>query len=1022
MQVDNSDKLKAVYVDLKDKRQKLVESQTDVAAFVNLVSSQPYSVKFYDVIKSDKDLNLSKRFRTWLTNSDNAKTMEQYGDKKSSTYLRAAKTIVIAELVKSVKEFKQVFEKVKTDPGVASMIEFMYSYPNQLDPGYIFTSSSTEGITSEDIGIWMVLDKTREIQITKTNSASFKYSRWISSIYWHSKFSDTNWSGWPELSIETDDNDGAPLHPKLVKVYSSTLKVYDFVMSDRLSDVKLIANGGSGLFKIDYASFPQKDKFSQLYGRFTEIKLTIPGYTNTVYDTSCWVVCINRIEAPLKVTSNNPVNELNNFIERWTNHLIEAEQRWVLAASGQAADIPTSPTPVMFSGISRHFVEERFLQSAEQLDGCVSNIEAIIKLPSLLTEKLKPKALARDEKVKQTSSALQSTSSWSKQLQARLPPIQLLDDNWLRVYELCQLLEFSDSALVGFNNDTGSGVSALNHYITTRKAHLKTFEWISFSDIPLLKEGMPDRFEDTDRKVSYIIATVTDSELTSELMPLHYAMSRLNFRGNLIIQLNHRMRAWILTIICHLFEEVVVYMPISSGGNYFIIAKSISEIQKENWVDVDYRAEAVLTKANAGVIESYDAFFDLPGWECDAVDIRVWLKNCPVEELPPRSRLNLNTIKIGDQYIKDISSDEPAEISLGAVELQLTRLTQISEVVDAVKNRYTPTQYSEASRRTEFTKEWRSAVEKRYSAQIATNAWFKMWEILTKFPELIEDGSVVLFGAELPGAFISCVNHYMSSSNRQFSWLANSLVESNQALTDIYGIIPSYKANWIMGNTPGNGNLCSAKEILRLATAVKKIHSSGVGLYISDLGFPIKDDEWGKEEELHQQAQLGQFLFGILTLSDGGSCVIKMFTTFRPFTVSMIYLIATMFETVHVFKPFTSRARNSEWYFVGMGYKKTTSVIKKYIFNRLKSEPFDNSVLCSVPESYIDKIVEMSTELFQTRQVQALEADMETSKPTNAVGLLKRWEKVNRLRKLELSDRLNLKGSKKDEQLTFPKR
>ena len=56
-------------------------------------------------------------------------------------------------------------------------------------------------------------------------------------------------------------------------------------------------------------------------------------------------------------------------------------------------------------------------------------------------------------------------------------------------------------------------------------------------------------------------------------------------------------------------------------------------------------------------------------------------------------------------------------------------------------------------------------------------------------------------------------------------------------------------------------------------------------------------------------------------LAPGGSCVIRTFTLFEDSSVCALHLLGSLFKEVHVFKPATSKASNSELYVIAKGFK-----------------------------------------------------------------------------------------------------
>jgi len=58
----------------------------------------------------------------------------------------------------------------------------------------------------------------------------------------------------------------------------------------------------------------------------------------------------------------------------------------------------------------------------------------------------------------------------------------------------------------------------------------------------------------------------------------------------------------------------------------------------------------------------------------------------------------------------------------------------------------------------------------------------------------------------------------------------------------------------------------------------------------------------------------------MLTLKLGGNMVLKQYTFFKNLTWRRIMFYASVFNKFYIFKPVTSRARNSEIYLIGLGF------------------------------------------------------------------------------------------------------
>lgn len=94
---------------------------------------------------------------------------------------------------------------------------------------------------------------------------------------------------------------------------------------------------------------------------------------------------------------------------------------------------------------------------------------------------------------------------------------------------------------------------------------------------------------------------------------------------------------------------------------------------------------------------------------------------------------------------------------------------------------------------------------------------------------------------------------------------------------------------------------------------------SSVHLVTADGSFDCQGNP-GEQEMLVYPLHYCEVVTCLATLSPGGSFVLKMFTLFQHSSVNLMYLLNCCFQTVHLIKPGTSKAGNSEVYVVCLGY------------------------------------------------------------------------------------------------------
>jgi len=234
-------------------------------------------------------------------------------------------------------------------------------------------------------------------------------------------------------------------------------------------------------------------------------------------------------------------------------------------------------------------------------------------------------------------------------------------------------------------------------------------------------------------------------------------------------------------------------------------------------------------------------------------------------------------------------------------------------------------------------------VQADYNMAVSTNASLKMYEILGSM-RICKDPIRVFCDAELPGAFIVAINHYVRTRcppSVRFDWVASSYDPNTEegkslsVLEDKYGIYAGHRSRWLQGPRPNalpleedpiSGDVTDSGVIVVLADAVHarfpplESVGSGASLYTSDAGTDVSDN-FNEQESKTALINFGQVLAGIASLAVGGNLVTKQYTFFSIFNRSLIAALADMFEEFYIMKPQTSRPANSEVYLIGKSFK-----------------------------------------------------------------------------------------------------
>ena len=254
----------------------------------------------------------------------------------------------------------------------------------------------------------------------------------------------------------------------------------------------------------------------------------------------------------------------------------------------------------------------------------------------------------------------------------------------------------------------------------------------------------------------------------------------------------------------------------------------------------------------------------------------------------------------------------------------------------------------------------RNLVQKNYNMEHATNAALKMYELINQMELLnMKNGNCqpvvdAFCNAELPGAFIIAINHYMRTKciSSEFDWIASSYLPEaamkagdTTILEDRFKIYEKNRSHWLMGPAPNGlpegeepitGDVTDPTVINTLGNAshLRFADNDGATIYTSDVGIEISQENLNKQEELTSFVNFGQVLTGLLSLAKGGHLVTKQFTFVTPFSRSLIAIVASLFDECYITKPKTSRPTNSEVYLVAKGFNGISGDLAKALLDR----------------------------------------------------------------------------------------
>lgn len=388
-----------------------------------------------------------------------------------------------------------------------------------------------------------------------------------------------------------------------------------------------------------------------------------------------------------------------------------------------------------------------------------------------------------------------------------------------------------------------------------------------------------------------------------------------------------------------------------------------------------------------------------------------------------------------------------------------TQLNKVKKQIDPIYKTYQGrTLYNNITREIYPLENLRTngRIKIEYNAEIVTKAWLKFYELLHHFirPSIAKNREFTtknrefttknkeLYSfhvAEAPGAFLVALNHFLKtkfSNEKDFSldkwhWFAESykILESTvftgkYYLWDTYGLIKAYPKNWIFG-VLGDGDITSSDNIRSFKHKIQT-NFERLDLYTSDVKFVPLVLDYDEEESQNMVVHIGHTLCLLETLSKGGNAILKTFTYFESFSISLLLLLQYCFEELYVTKPNASRKFNSETYIVGLSYKKNLmplEIAKIYEFLEFARENPNKKLALfqknDIPSGFLKKVKKISEQL-QKKQIESIQyaLSMYNKYKNKPLGILskdmmalreqaaKQWIKTNQIEKIEDKDKM----------------
>lgn len=300
----------------------------------------------------------------------------------------------------------------------------------------------------------------------------------------------------------------------------------------------------------------------------------------------------------------------------------------------------------------------------------------------------------------------------------------------------------------------------------------------------------------------------------------------------------------------------------------------------------------------------------------------------------------------------------------------------------------------------DFTRGMSDFISTRYGSKLPTpvisNAFVKLWEIFTIFDDLIPNifiGKInnskfrTFHICEAPGQMILSTKYFIKNKRKNIvdhDWYANSLNPYNKEnitkygkpFADNYNLMKNNPKKWIWGSDD-TGDITKINNIKWYRNFILGEDRRGVGvdLIIGDGGLDTELDSI-----LLQKLDLAQVIMVLACSRIGGSCVIKHFTPYikryigtykaSGFFIGFLYLYYIAFQSVSLFKPYSSNPDSGEFYVIGEKFTGIDETDLEYLYKILDKFELNQGIipLDSIPEtfllqidSFLEKISKLNT-------------------------------------------------------------
>lgn len=262
-----------------------------------------------------------------------------------------------------------------------------------------------------------------------------------------------------------------------------------------------------------------------------------------------------------------------------------------------------------------------------------------------------------------------------------------------------------------------------------------------------------------------------------------------------------------------------------------------------------------------------------------------------------------------------------------------------------------------------------------------TNSWLKFYEMFVEEPCLTDTDTLSTFHInEMHGSIVRSLSHYLEQNKPDVQWdwtchTINNRHPGNQSRYNSHDI-PRDSFRFFVVNKDrfvnGSGDILN-KDVIR---NYKNQFANKFNLVTGDGSLRIPSNMFNEQESYVMNFTFSQTLIMLCTLKHGGNGIIKMFLPMvEPFTVSLIYLLTTVFDTVSVVKPSSSHLGSSEIYLICKGYQQCEKEILESLINIVGKLDCSKSLIDTVPDQFIS-LLHSCSESYSNNQILSIKRSL----------------------------------------------